>query len=109
MQPLAAEAGLPGTARAHLLTYWTVGPTGLPALSSGTVFVPNGQAPAGKWPVISWAHGTVGVGDRCAPSRNPYQGRHLQYLNHWISEGYAVVATDYAGLGTPGPHAYLET
>ncbi|QCB51706.1 lipase [Rhodococcus sp. PAMC28707] len=108
VEPLATEAGLPGTARAHLLTYWTVGPTGRPALSSGTVFVPNGRAPAGGWPIISWAHGTVGVGDQCAPSRNPYQGRHLEYLSHWISEGYAVVATDYAGLGTPGPHAYLE-
>lgn len=25
------------------------------------------------------------------------------------SEGYAIVATDYQGLGTPGPHAYLNS
>ena len=28
-------------------------------------------------------------------------------LNTWIKAGYAVVRTDYEGLGTPGPHPYL--
>jgi pimeloyl-ACP methyl ester carboxylesterase len=28
-------------------------------------------------------------------------------LNAWVKAGYAVVRTDYQGLGTPGPHPYL--
>ena len=28
-------------------------------------------------------------------------------LNEWLRQGYAVVKTDYQGLGTPGPHPYL--
>ena len=107
-EPLPFDFGLPGTARAHRITYWSAGPTEQPALSSGAVFVPAGEPPEGGWPVVSWAHGTVGVGDQCAPSRTPYEGRTRDYLAHWLSEGYAVVATDYAGLGTPGAHAYLE-
>jgi pimeloyl-ACP methyl ester carboxylesterase len=31
----------------------------------------------------------------------------VQYLNAWLSAGFAVVATDYQGLGTPGGHPYL--
>ena len=28
-------------------------------------------------------------------------------LNLWVKRGWAVVKTDYEGLGTPGPHPYL--
>jgi pimeloyl-ACP methyl ester carboxylesterase len=31
----------------------------------------------------------------------------VQYLNAWLSAGFAVVVTDYQGLGTPGGHPYL--
>jgi pimeloyl-ACP methyl ester carboxylesterase len=31
----------------------------------------------------------------------------VRYLNAWLSAGFAVVATDYQGLGTPGGHPYL--
>ena len=33
--------------------------------------------------------------------------RDAAYLNAWLQQGYAIVATDYQGLGTPGPHPYL--
>ena len=36
---------------------------------SGTLTVPKGKAPKGGWPVIAWAHGTTGIADSCAPSR----------------------------------------
>ena len=29
-------------------------------------------------------------------------------LNAWVARGYAVVQTDYEGLGTPGGHPYLN-
>jgi pimeloyl-ACP methyl ester carboxylesterase len=80
-----------------------------PVAVSGTLFIPNGEAPAGGWPLMAWAHGTVGIADVCAPSFNPRSERDTKYLNHWLSQGYAVVASDYQGLGTPGGHPYLAT
>jgi pimeloyl-ACP methyl ester carboxylesterase len=76
---------------------------------SGAYFTPKGRPPAGGWPLIAWAHGTVGVADVCAPSWAGRSDRDVRYLNAWLSQGYAVVATDYQGLGTPGPHPYIET
>lgn len=81
---------------------------------SGSVSVPKGKPPKGGWPVISYAHGTTGSADVCAPSRNhegdPVEG-YISYvdpqLNAWLAAGYAVVRTDYQGLGTPGPHRFL--
>lgn len=76
---------------------------------SGALFMPKGAPPAGGWPVVAWTHGTVGIGDNCAPSRNPRSERDSAYLNKWLQAGYAIVATDYQGLGTPGPHPYMNS
>ena len=77
---------------------------------SGTVSVPEGAPPAGGWPVISWAHGTTGIADQCAPSLGGDQGSYggaEPLIANWLENGYAVVATDYEGLGTNGIHPYL--
>jgi len=34
-----------------------------PVAVSGALFVPKGPAPAGGWPLMAWAHGTVGSFD----------------------------------------------
>ncbi|NLE78353.1 MAG: lipase [Rhodococcus sp.] len=107
-EPLPSELSLPGAAAAYRLTYNTLGIGEQPATSTGAVFVPEGAAPEGGWPILSWAHGTVGLGDDCAPSEHPRTPRDSAYLSHWLDEGYAVVATDYVGLGTPGLHPYLD-
>mgnify|MGYP005991650661 FL=1 len=101
---------IPGAASAEVLTYVTTDTFGEKALSTGTVFLPPGTAPEGGWPVISWAHGTSGLGDACAPSvTGPASAeRDLPYLANWLAQGYAIVASDYAGLGTPGLPAYLD-
>jgi pimeloyl-ACP methyl ester carboxylesterase len=78
-----------------------------PVVVSGAYFVPKGAPPAGGWPLVAWAHGTTGIADTCAPSWTTRSKRDANYLNAWIEQGYAVVATDYQGLGTPGPHPYL--
>ncbi len=103
---------VPKTTRAaYKLTYVTTNAAGRRALSTGTVFIPKGKAPRGGWPVISWTHGTSGLGDACAPSRMgpTLPGRDLAYLRTWMSQGYAIVATDYAGLGTADLPAYLNS
>ncbi|CAN7383384.1 alpha/beta hydrolase [Phenylobacterium sp. LjRoot225] len=79
-----------------------------PIAVSGTIYLPPGPAPAGGWPVAAWAHGTVGVADPCAPSLAGESARNVAYLNRWLSAGFAVVATDYEGLGTPGAHPYMN-
>ncbi|SBV32707.1 conserved exported protein of unknown function [uncultured Sphingopyxis sp.] len=109
--PLALEFGLDGAAQAFAIRYGsTDGVTGSGAVPvTGALFIPKGTPPAGGWPLIAWAHGTVGIGDDCAPSRNPRSARDRTYLDHWLGEGYAVVATDYQGLGSPGPHPYLNS
>ena len=78
-----------------------------PVSVSGAVFLPKGTAPAGGWPIVAWAHGTVGIADACAPSWRGRSQRDIAYLNAWLEQGYAIVATDYQGLGTPGGHPYL--
>lgn len=79
-----------------------------PIVVSGAVFIPEGKAPAGGWPIVAWAHGTVGLADICAPSWAGRSWRDVLYLNRWLSEGFAVVATDYQGLGVPGPHPLIN-
>ncbi|MFD6395379.1 lipase family protein [Nocardia sp. NPDC060249] len=108
--PLADDLQLNGSDRGLRLTYWTQDSTGRAAQSSGAVFTPRGAAPPHGWPVVSWLHGTVGLGDDCAPSTaGPTdRDRDFTYLNAWLNHGYAVVATDYIGLGTPGVHAFLD-
>ncbi|PQI41316.1 alpha/beta hydrolase, partial [Acinetobacter baumannii] len=64
---------------------------------------------------LVWAHGTTGVADTCAPSGDyaggpvhVYQQIAAKALNAWLARGYAVIAPDYQGLGTPGGHPYMN-
>ncbi|MBL0922892.1 MAG: hypothetical protein IBJ12_00290 [Sphingomonadaceae bacterium] len=58
-------------------------------------------------PVLAWTHGTWGVDDKCTPSASPNFFTATPALADMIARGFAVVAPDYAGLGTPQPHPYL--
>ncbi|WP_420873794.1 lipase family protein [Nocardia huaxiensis] len=107
-EALPEQLWVTGTASARRLTYWTQDSDGRPALSTGAIFIPAGTPPPGGWPVVSWEHGTVGVGDDCAPSTAGRSQRDMDYLATWLRQGYAIVATDYIGLGTPGVHTYLD-
>ncbi|MFR9749959.1 alpha/beta hydrolase [Nocardia sp. 004] len=107
-EPLPEQLWIEGTGEARRLTYWTRTSEDQPALSTGAVFIPAGTPPSGGWPVVSWEHGTVGLGDDCAPSTAGRSRNNQAYLATWMRQGYAIVATDYIGLGTPGTHAYLD-
>jgi len=102
---LTGNAALEGGAGNRLLLYRSTGVSGKSTAVSGTLAVPKGRAPKGGWPLISWAHGTTGIADSCAPSRGGGAGPPL--LDRWLKAGFAVVRTDYEGLGTPGEHPYL--
>ncbi|MEC4589663.1 lipase family protein [Nitrospirillum amazonense] len=108
-EPLDATVGLPGAGRQLRLLYSsTEGVTGEGAIAvSGALFFPAGDPPPGGWPLIAWAHGTMGVADFCAPSWHGRSYRDIAFLQHWLQAGFAIVASDYQGLGTPGPHPYV--
>jgi hypothetical protein len=90
------------------ILYHSRSPRGDDLAVSGVVLVPDGDAPSGGWPIIAWAHDFVGSGRQCAPSllKNLNEG---PLLSMYASLGYAVVASDYAGLGTNFPHAAFDT
>ncbi|MFM7064717.1 MAG: lipase family protein [Actinomycetes bacterium] len=94
-----------GTARRIL--YVTEQGDGDVRVSGGMVFTPTTPVPAGGRPVLAWAHGTLGQGDACVPSRSANPLGDLDWIAQAMSYGWVVAATDYAGLGTPGPAAYL--
>jgi len=110
-EPLPAELGLSAAGEQKRILYTsTDGIRGSGVLPvSGVLFLPKGEPPVGGWPLIAWAHGTVGIADSCAPSWAGRSARDATYLNAWLQKGYAIVATDYQGLGTPGVHPYLQT
>ena len=66
---------------------------------SGVVLIPDGKAPAGGWPVIAWAHEFRGAARQCAPSLMKNLGAG-PILAMYANLGYALVATDYSGLGS---------
>jgi pimeloyl-ACP methyl ester carboxylesterase len=114
-QPATSSAVLPSSARTELITYMSRDQNGRPIVVSGTVALPKTRAPRGGYPVISWAHGTSGYADTCAPSEDTPDGPDHDYfavidptLDAWVARGFAVVQTDYQGLGTPGGHPYIN-
>ncbi|TDD35047.1 alpha/beta hydrolase [Actinomadura sp. KC06] len=115
VSPLANAAALPAASANRKITYTSEGVGGKRIVVTGTVAVPKGAPPRGGWPVLSWAHGTTGTADVCAPSADTatgpahdYLSITESYLNKWVSNGFAVVQTDYEGLGTPGGHPYMH-
>ncbi|MFN3601795.1 MAG: prolyl oligopeptidase family serine peptidase [Dietzia sp.] len=106
--PLDPSLSLPEAGRAVRSAYGTIDQHGRHAIATSAVFLPHGTPPPGGWPVVAWAHGTTGLGDDCAPSTHPRSERDAEYLGHWLRQGYAVVAADYVGLGTPGLLSYLN-
>jgi pimeloyl-ACP methyl ester carboxylesterase len=110
-EPLISELMLVNAAKGLRVLYTST--NGLdnktPITVSGAIYWPKGAAPDGGWPIIAWAHGTTGIADVCAPSWIPRTSRDSDYLNAWLAQGYAIVATDYQGLGTPGGHPWNTT
>ena len=76
--------------------------------ASALVFTPRTPRPKDGWRVVVWAHGTVGSGDQCAPSRNEINPRFRILAESLLAAGYVIVAPDYEGLGEKGIHPYLN-
>lgn len=127
-------AGTPGTllshqpiatritgARAWKVRYVSQDVNGVAHEVSGIVVAPRECGDNRR--VLTWCHGTTGLGDAACPSAQPSPAcelityfdvtstREIDYgvpgLQGFIDDGYVVCATDYQGLGTPGQHQYL--
>lgn len=99
---------LPLSVDAVRILYHSRSAVGEDVATSGVVLIPSWKnPPAGGWPIIAWAHGAAGVARSCAPSLTRNLG-HGPFLSMYVNLGYAVVATDYAGLGTDFRNAFLD-
>lgn len=100
--------GIPKQWRAWRILYTTTRDENVPAVASGLV-IASDDLPPGPRPVIAWAHGTTGVARQCAPSLLPsrWNADVIPGINQALARGWVIVATDYIGLGTAGPHPYL--
>jgi fermentation-respiration switch protein FrsA (DUF1100 family) len=106
------EPPLAAVATAERISYVSSGPEGEPIVVTGAILTPRKQQPT-KRDVVAWAHGTEGLADHCAPSRfatlssDPAFPLYAATVTSLLTRGWTVAATDYAGLGSPGPHPYL--
>jgi alpha-beta hydrolase superfamily lysophospholipase len=106
-EPAAEYVVEGGPMVATRVLYRSADSSGEAVAASGVVLVPTGEPPADGWPVILHAHGVSGIGRECAPSlmRDLYHGDQIA---RFVEQGWAVVAPDYAGLGTDGRHELLN-
>jgi acetyl esterase/lipase len=105
MTPVPAPRG----SQAWVILYHSTSTDGRDIAVSGTLVAPDAPPPAAGYPVVSWAHGTTGLADGCAPSRSAFTGSLVDdgIAGTLMRLGFVVVATDYEGLGVRGPHPYL--
>ena len=108
-------------ARAWKVRYVSKDVNGVPTEVTGLIIAPEEKGKDRK--VMTWCHGTTGLGDAATPSAQPNPARNLityfdansaqqidfgvPGLQGFIDDGYVVCATDYQGLGTPGQHQYV--
>jgi pimeloyl-ACP methyl ester carboxylesterase len=93
--------GPPG-AQSWLILYRSRSVSDEPIVVSATIYIP--ESATEDTPIVSWAHGTTGSGDLCAPSKFD---RFVPGSDAVVGRGWIEVSTDYEGLGTPGLHPYL--
>lgn len=95
----------------YIVTYRTEGSDGASTLARGLLMLPDGPAPAGGWPMISFDHGASGLGPTCGASSSATLPVDVPYFRRLNALGYAVVSTDYLGLSpvTDQVHPYLNS
>lgn len=102
------ERTLVGASSMNVMTYNMPNVLGETKKATAMIFVPMTPRPVDGWRVVVWEHGTVGIGDSCAPSNNSLNPRFKIMAESLLAQGYVVIAPDYEGLGTVGIHPYLN-
>ncbi len=91
--------------------YLSTSATGQPIAVTAYLLVPRGHTPkqgVENRPIIGYGNEAMGLGDYCAQSRILEYGHsgELAMIEPMLRRGYAVVASDYEGLGTPSTHTF---
>ena len=97
------------SATAYKILYRSTDVAGGAIAVSGTILVPTAAwTGSGTRPLTAYASGTQGWADSCAPSREMDSNSFDEgfAVTNLLAKGWAVVVTDYPGLGTPGDHQY---
>lgn len=95
---------------AWTVMYYSTDSLGQQNVVTGTVIVPKGLwLSFSPRPVVSYAVGTHGLAQKCAPSVQLNQGTDYEASNvaAALKAGYAVLVTDYAGYTTGKVPTYL--
>lgn len=103
-----SKDSLDGASSIKVMTYNMANVQGKTAEATALVMFPKIAQPKDGYRVVVWEHGTVGVGDSCAPSNNTINPRFKILADTLLAAGYVVIAPDYEGLGTRGMHPYLN-
>ncbi|HEX2316802.1 MAG TPA: lipase family protein [Thermomonospora sp.] len=104
-----AEFRVDSSVKSWQVLYKSESADGAPIAVSGTVLVPGtAWTGTGPRPLVSYAVGTRGIGDQCAPSYTLSSGfdYEARFINQALKKGWAVAVTDMEGMGTPGLHTY---
>ena len=107
------DPSLAAVATGQRISYVSSNAEGTHIVVTGAILTPRTQTQS-KQDVVAWAHGTEGLADHCAPSRfaalssDPTFPLYAATVKSLLDQGWTVAATDYAGLGSPGPHPYLD-
>ena len=91
------------------VAYWTERDEGQPVLTTGVIYVPETRR-ADPSPLVVAGHGSVGVADKCAPSREDPEGflRDFRTQIYTLAgDGWVVLAPDFPGLGTEGAATWM--
>jgi hypothetical protein len=96
------------------IMYMSTSAVGDPIAVTGVVLVPTNEKPVEgvtNRPLIGYANEAIGLGDNCADSRLLKYGNsgEIALYDPLLKRGYAVVASDYEGLGTPEVHTFGVT
>ncbi|MFT4125361.1 MAG: lipase family protein [Gordonia sp. (in: high G+C Gram-positive bacteria)] len=107
------NARIKGAAKVYLIHYLSENERGRLIPVRGTVSIPAAKPYAGPYRFASWAHGTAGLGDDCTVTDRMGTkvngvGRWDAWMGPWFTHGYVLVASEYAGIGGPGVHAYND-
>ena len=115
-EPMTLTASLDAIATGKRIEFVSTDPSGEPIVVSGVVLTPRPAIAQSHKEnatrIVAWAHGTTGVADQCAPSATdhldlPVYDDYTRVVAGFVNEGWTVAASDYPGLGTPGPHPYV--
>lgn len=94
-------------AATYKIMYTSVSVTGSRVAVTGLAVVPTADVAPASRVVLTVGHPTTGLADACAPSASPELAEAKALGAVAVTNSWILAATDYEGLGTPGPHPYL--